>query len=325
MTPASIPQWLEQLFLQPGQILILLDRHGVRLRETQSAKELTAPQNAIPLQPVLAPGNDGSWIQWILIPFDDSEFGQRLWSGTRQSQLSELQELRVREQHKDQFISFAAHQLRNPIASVFSWTELLQNHVLVSEAERDEAYKIIAGESQQLSSQLTKLLNYLRLESGRMQFEIREILVEELLQRCSADVQQLANSQFVTLFIENDFPEACISSDLAMASLALVQIIENAIENSLPNGEVLIQVSLEEELVTIRVQDSGQGIPEAIQRQVLSTFPLPQPGSGPRKGLGLGLPTAAEILVKIHGKLELNSIQGKGTSVAVSLPMVSRH
>jgi K+-sensing histidine kinase KdpD len=158
-----------------------------------------------------------------------------------------------------------------------------------------------------------------------MQFEIHDILVEEVIQRSMAEVQQLAHEHQVTLFLENDVPSALISSDLVMASLALVQILENAVENSHQGSEVNVQILLEEEHVLIRIQDAGHGIPAAIQQQVFSPYPLPQLGTGPRKGLGLGLPTASEIIQRIHGKLRLNSVIGKGTTVEVFLPLASPH
>jgi signal transduction histidine kinase len=221
---------------------------------------------------------------------------------------------------KDHFLSFAIHEIRNPLSAIFSWSELMQNGLLTSLEEVKEGVQIVYSESQQLSRLLDKLQLFFRIESNRQPMAFANVRSNLLFPHLEQQARELSQQRQVTVFFEESSPEAFIWCDESLILQALQNLLENAILYSKPNEEVTVSASCSDALWTLAIEDHAGGIAPELVPLLTEAYRLPMPRKS-AQGLGLGIPTAYEIINSHHGVL-LFSPTSQGTLVKVSLPRV---
>ncbi len=163
------------------------------------------------------------------------------------------------------------------------------------------------------------------MQSGRYTLDAREIQLDEVIQVCLAAFRSQAADASVTLQtrIPGDLPP--VRGDIAKLRQIFTNLVSNAIKFTLPGGTVLVEgMRLADGGVLALVRDTGVGMTEEELKVALTPFGQVDGGKSRwREGTGLGLPIA-KALVELHGgELEVHSVKGQGTEVAVILP--SRH
>jgi signal transduction histidine kinase len=334
MEPINTQEWLDGLFLQDSAILLLLGPNGEIIRASDAlarlypslAPQISIPPHHPPLQPfsvrTVSTSRETQLLQFTPIPLDNLQRGATLLLGSQDSSATTHQDLVDLDTQKNQFLSFLAHEMRSPISSIFSWTELLQSGFLKTAEECTDAYQIIFAESQKLNGYLTKVLNFFRLESGDVPLEPRTFLLQDLLDFCIQSLADLASGKRVTIFIDDDLEKQPIQGDFNLLCIAFTSLLENAILSSPKGSEITLSADHSTHGALFCIQDQGSGIPQELIPVLLKPFHVPPKALRTRTGIGLGLPTANEIILRHGGSLRVEP-SPPGTKVFISLPRIS--
>jgi two-component system, NtrC family, sensor histidine kinase HydH len=205
--------------------------------------------------------------------------------------------------------SSVAHNIRNPLSSIRSSAELSLelSHEDCSEQARD-----IIREVDRISGRITELLRL----SGKDQFTLERVDMEELLQTCVADHREAFQLRSQTLSLECATTKHFVSADAALLRQVFHSLLSNASEAMVSGGVCRIGlVDGPGDRLKISVEDDGEGVKTADASALFRPFFTTKP-----KGLGLGLPFAKRIVERFDGSIELESLAGQGTSVHIFLP-----
>jgi len=219
---------------------------------------------------------------------------------------------------KSRFVSMASHEFRTPLSAVLSSAALLAKYTREDEqGKRDRHITRIKESVKHLNDILEDFLSLGKLNEGRIEadpmlFNLR-VTVEETLN----DLKLLLKDgqHFITRF------DACeeIYADKKLLKNVLINLVSNAIKFSGENSEIIIDASKNKEEVLISISDHGIGISDEDQKHLFSSF---YRGSNANniQGTGLGLHIVKRYIDLLDGNVNLQSIQGEGTTVNVTFP-----
>ncbi len=223
---------------------------------------------------------------------------------------------------KDKLFSILSHDLRSPFSSILGFCDILlkENDQLTSE-ERAQFVSYIQEAAQDQLALVNKLLDWSRLESGRIQMERVDVDVTGLVNKTVRTFVGLAHQKQVEL--KSKLPERVIvKGDSQMLNQVFSNLLGNSLKFTPAGGSVSIEMIEEhEDNWVIGVMDSGIGIPEEdIHRLFKVEEKYTRKGLQGEKGTGLGLPVVHEIIQKHRGSIEVKSSVGVGTLFLITLP-----
>ena len=226
-----------------------------------------------------------------------------------------LSELRATFEAKDDFISNAAHQLRNPIAGVLAMSEAVRSATKMSDVkERGEELVLAAQSASDLANSLLALE---RAISPKPVSELHVIDVNKTLHTVESQAASRATDRGVSLAFELGNFDTHLRADPVLIQQAVLNLIDNAL---LHGGAQLSQVSVKtasvEDTVHIIVSDNGRGIPPDQIETAMARFGQIEQSSGS----GLGLPIALAVAQNLGGELRLSSASD-GLTVTMVLPV----
>ncbi|MCW9054449.1 MAG: ATP-binding protein [Candidatus Pacebacteria bacterium] len=249
----------------------------------------------------------------------------------RKLELQELSEklkeanLRLQEidHMKSEFVATTAHELRTPLSAA-KWAI---NMVLSGEAgEINEEQKELLDKGYQSSERITKLVNNLlntsRMESGKFQYEFKEESLDEILSSIHKSFEQQAKDKNITLnYTHEEKPLPNIMLDAEKLKTAIENLVDNAMKYTEPGDKIEIISRTRDGVVYIDIVDTGIGIPERQVPQLFSRFFRAKNAVKVRPdGTGLGLYISKQIVEKHGGRIWINSKEGEGTEVHITLP-----
>lgn len=220
---------------------------------------------------------------------------------------------------RQEFFSNASHELKTPITSIGGFAELLQAGI-VRDEEQERAYIArIQQESKRMAGLIEDILRISRLESGREMEERTEVDMTKLCRDiCEGLLPQAAKSG-VTLELQ---AESCVYyADKRQMDELCRNLIDNAVKYNRPGGRVAVTLKQEEKGMRLVVADTGIGIPMESHNRVFERFYRVDKGrSGKVGSTGLGLSIVKHIVAANKGEISLQSREGVGTTVTVTLP-----
>lgn len=226
------------------------------------------------------------------------------------------------ELQKRDFFENASHELKTPVTSILGFAEMLGQGMLSSKKEQKVAVDRIVIEAKRLSSMVNDILMISELETQNFTYPYDTFDFGALLQDVVRDLAPMKEEMGVTLTL--DAPRLLVCANRKHLYRLSVNLIENAYKYNQKNGK--IQVTLEEKDADVRltVSDTGIGIPLLHQDRVFERFYRINYGQHKRvSGTGLGLAIVKHIVGDYQGKISLTSKLDRGTTVAVTLPIVS--
>ena len=235
-------------------------------------------------------------------------------------------DLKSLDRMKDEFISNLRHELKTPLIPIRGYSELMFDGALgeLNERQKDAMEKVMLS-SERLKRLIDSLLYVSITEGGNVDYTFVPIRVTEVIESAIFDRSpELISKGHV---IEKDLPRdiPLIEGDLDYLMDVFVNLFDNAIKFT-PSGRGVIRVSaaLEDDNIHIRITDNGIGIKEADLPNIFNRF-YQVDGSSTRKygGNGLGLYICKKIVEAHKGSIWLESIEKKGTTIHVSLPILS--
>lgn len=232
------------------------------------------------------------------------------------------QELSLTNSEKDKLFSIIAHDLKGPFQSILGFTELFRDEGVRMEPEEIRKISGLLHYSASRTAQLLDdLLNWARLQQGRIAFSPEPMLVGQMLDFIGELMQEKAqqkNIQIVSKLPEN----LSLKADKEMLKTILRNLLSNALKFSHPGGKVVISAMSENGYVKVSVSDSGIGVPaDKIENLFSIGNEHIMPGTANEKGTGLGLVLCREFVEKHGGRIWVNSVEGKGSTFTFTIPL----
>ena len=224
------------------------------------------------------------------------------------------------EAMKNEFISSVSHELRTPLTAIQGWAETL---CLDIDAETmQKGMHVIVNETERLSRMVEELLDFSRMQSGRLtvQPEPMDILAE--LGDAVLIYMEKAKREHIRMIYQEPEMLPFVYGDKNRIRQVFINVIDNALKYSNPGGLVTVSAEAIGEQIQVRISDNGVGISAADLPKVKTKF---FKANHTRRGSGIGLAVANEIIAMHHGKLDIQSELGKGTTVIITLPAMSDH
>ena len=225
------------------------------------------------------------------------------------------------EKMKNEFISSVSHELRTPLTSIRGWVETLRSLDDPADENYRKGLEIINNETARLYNMVEELLDFSRLQNGRLKMSCHPLdLVAELTDAvlfCEARIQREG------LLLSYSEPEEMIPvyADPNRLRQVFINILDNAIKYSAPGGRITVKIWQGEYKAFIEIIDQGRGIPPEDLENVKTKF---YKGSNSVRGSGIGLALVDSIMTALDGTLDLKSTLGRGTVVTLGLPVYKR-
>ncbi|HKW09309.1 MAG TPA: ATP-binding protein [Gemmatimonadaceae bacterium] len=246
--------------------------------------------------------------------FAEAEESRRLLA----EQATQLQEA---NRAKSQFLAAMSHELRTPLNAIMGYAQLLDVGIHGSvNAEQQADLGRIQRSSQHLLGLINDILNYAKVESGRLEYDIKSIRLDQAVASVEELVAPLAAAKRITYSVRSDCPGASASADPEKLRQILVNLLSNAFSYTLDGGSVDVCCSTLDTNVLIEVRDTGVGIPADKLEAIFEPFvQVDRAYAGQRQGTGLGLAISRDLARGMGGELTVRSEPGKGSVFTVRL------
>ncbi|PID91154.1 MAG: hypothetical protein CSA96_09820 [Bacteroidetes bacterium] len=224
---------------------------------------------------------------------------------------------------KDKIFSVVAHDLRNPVAAISGFAELLNDGFdeFDTEIQKDYIMQIFQA-SQRMQSLLENLLVWARSQMKAIKCEPELLSLWDVTNDCYNEL--LPNIEYKKVAVENRVLKNCtVYADESMLRTIIRNLLMNAVKFSFPGGRILISSSPAGAFCVLSVRDQGIGIRPEVRDKLFSPNEMNStPGTSGEAGSGLGLILCKEFTEKNGGRIWLESEDGKGSVFRVELPRI---
>jgi len=234
-----------------------------------------------------------------------------------------IEDLKNAEQMRREFVANVSHELRTPVTSIRSYAETLTDAAGSMDPETEQHFlEVIVGESDRMTKIVQDLLMLSKFDAGSIAFDFADFSFEKSV-RDVYDAQRLEAEKHHHSFeleFKGEIPE--IRGDRARIEQVLINMVSNAIKYTRDGGRIRMIAGVKDDCVWCAVRDNGIGIPkEDVDRIFERFYRVDKARSRESGGTGLGLSIAYEIVERHNGKIDVQSQQGKGTTITVTLPI----
>lgn len=222
---------------------------------------------------------------------------------------------------KSIFLSNMSHELRTPLNSVIALSGVLNRRLAGKVADEEYSYlDVIERNGKQLLALINDILDLSRIEAGREEVELKKFSITELIREVVEMIEPQAVQKNINLSYSADGDGIDITSDYEKCRHILQNIVANAVKFT-ETGGVEVTLEVKNNRAYIAVSDTGIGIAKEHLNHIFDEFRQAD-GSNSRKygGTGLGLAIARKYAELLGGKIEVESIRGKGSRFTLSLP-----
>ena len=230
------------------------------------------------------------------------------------------QQLGQTEEMKNSFVSTVSHEIRTPLTAIKGWSETLSS---IAEKSDDEimkrGLKVISSETGRLSLMVEELLDFSRMQSGKLKMKNGVVDIIAEVQQAYLMYRPKAEKEGKTLRLvlpKNE--ESFVDGDSDRICQVFINILDNAVKYTETNGKIIIKVENLKKYVKISFSDNGCGISKSDLQHVKEKF---YKANNEKHGTGIGLAVVDEIIKLHNGLLKIESAENKGTTVEVMFPL----
>lgn len=222
------------------------------------------------------------------------------------------------------FVANISHELRTPLVTLQGYSEAIIDGMTESDEATKEFASIIYDESLRLARLVNDLLDLARIESGKETMQFTSFDIGEFLPRVMRKFNQMAAEKEIEL--KTDVPHRLIEADGDRLEQVFTNLIGNAIAHT-DSGEIRIEATEETDGLRIQLIDTGHGIPKEDLPFVFERFYKADKArtSGSKTGTGIGLAIVKNVVDAHHGKVNVSSTLGVGTTFEIYLPFEQPH
>jgi PAS domain S-box-containing protein len=219
---------------------------------------------------------------------------------------------------KSRFVSMASHEFRTPLGGILTSVSLIAKYPKAEdESKRDKHVQIIKKSVKNLTNILNDFLSLDKLEQGNLASTPSKFDFIEFIEDMAEENRETSKHQIV---VEHKDPEIVIFQDKEMIRNVVINLISNAIKYSPEDGIITLRTQVREDHLILEIADQGMGIPQADQKHLFERFFRAQNVLN-LQGTGLGLNIVKRYLDLMNGKIEFSSVENKGTTFKVHLPL----
>jgi len=250
----------------------------------------------------------------------------------------DLTERRIAEQHrledarrvavseeanraKAGFLAAMSHELRTPLNAIAGYTDLLLTGVggEVTEQHRDYLERIRSSQ-QHLLSIINDILNFSRIEAGQLEYRIEAVSLRTVIDAVVPMIEPQALAKSISIEW-HDNADAVAAGDQAKVEQILLNLLSNSVKFTPAGGRIDVGCASREGRVLMTVTDSGIGIaPEDLAAIFQPFVQVGRSLTSPHEGTGLGLAISSDLATGMHGRLDVESTVGKGSTFTLTLP-----
>ena len=232
-----------------------------------------------------------------------------------------ISRLKIVDQSREEFVSNVSHELKTPITSI----RVLADSLMSMEEAPVELYREfmsdISDEIDRESKIIDDLLSLVKMDKSTMELNLEQVDVNRLVKMILKRIQPIAQKKNVELIFES-IREVTADVDEVKLSLALNNLVENAVKYNVDGGWVRVILDADHKFFYVKVMDSGIGIPEEYQEYVFERFyRVDKARSRQTGGTGLGLAITRKVILMHKGAVKLASKEGEGSTFTVRIPL----
>jgi signal transduction histidine kinase len=229
--------------------------------------------------------------------------------------------LQTMEDSRQEFVSNVSHELKTPITSI----KILSDSLLSQEDAPAELYREflvdIAEEIERENKIINDLLSLVKLDKKAGALNICQTDINELLEQILKRLRPIANERNIELIFES-FRPVMAEVDEVKLSLAINNLIENAIKYNYDDGWVRVSLNADHKYFYVTVSDSGVGIPEELQSSIFERFyRVDKARSRETGGTGLGLSITRNAVLMHRGSIKVYSKEKEGATFTIRIPL----
>jgi len=235
--------------------------------------------------------------------------------------LQDLTRLLEADRLKNEFIMAASHELRTPLAGMVMSLGLLAERLGPSlDPEDAELLATADQEALRLRALVEDLLDLSKVNTGRLELEVRRTPLRELVEPALAGIRGQIEAKGIGLVVDlaDDLPD--VETDPQKVAWVVTNLLSNALRYTPSGGEIRLQARVAGDDVHVAVGDSGPGIPDEHQSRIFEPFVQIRADGQPAGGLGIGLTLARSIVRAQGGAIWVDSRQGAGSTFTFSMP-----
>ncbi len=240
-----------------------------------------------------------------------------------QSLSAQLQRKNVELEHaidaRNQFISGVSHEFRTPITTILGHCDLLRAYCKSADDDIHNSFQAIDKNAKYLLALIDNLLEQGEISAKRLVISPTPVEISRFFDFVLDSFQIVADEKGLELRFDADLDQGLsLLLDEHHLYLVLVNVIGNALKFT-DEGSVTVRAHWNDDLLDITVTDTGIGIPEEELDKILEPFSRASNVTG-RRGSGLGLSIIKEVIQAMNGQMEIDSKQGRGTTIKLSIP-----
>jgi signal transduction histidine kinase len=206
--------------------------------------------------------------------------------------------------------------------AIGGYAELLEMGIRgpVTDQQREDLGRIQRSQ-RHLLGLVNEVLNYTKLETGSVRYDLADVVVYEALAGAEALVAPQARAKRLTVLVEECSPDGVVRADAEKLRQVLVNLLSNAVKFTAPGGRIAVACAADGPRVRIGVQDTGIGIAADQQERIFEPFVQVRADlTRPHEGAGLGLAISRDLARGMGGDLTVESVLGSGSTFTVTLP-----
>ena len=232
-----------------------------------------------------------------------------------------LRRLQTLDESRQEFVSNVSHELKTPLTSMKVLADSLMGQEDIPVELYREFMTDIGAEIDRENKIINDLLSLVKMDKSAGNINITSVQINELLERIMKRLRAIAQKQNVELVMES-FRPVVAEVDEVKLTLALTNLIENAIKYNNPDGWVHVSLNADHQNFFVTVEDNGIGIPKEAQNRIFERFyRVDKSHSREIGGTGLGLAIARNAIIMHRGAIKVHSMEGEGTTFTVRIPL----
>ena len=256
---------------------------------------------------------------------ENSKLQQLNFKRIKETERARLETIKLQEldRLKANFFTNLSHEFRTPLTLILGPAEKISSQTSSNVIKDSE---VIRRNSQRLLQLVNQLLDLSRLEAGKMKLEVSEQNIIQLLKGSFLSFASLAERKKITFKFNTSVENLNIYIDEDKVEKVIDNLLSNAFKFTPAGGRVELKVSKNVEYVNISIEDTGIGIPKEKISKIFDRF-YQVDGTHKREyeGTGIGLALSKELIELHKGKIVVGSVEGKGTTITISMPLGKKY
>ncbi len=306
-------RWFEYTGLGPDDAIGLIWENVIHPDDGQNTREkyITALQTGSVMELENRYRRADGTYRWHLTrstPLKNDVGEIEFWVGTA----TDIDDQKKALEKKDEFISIASHELKTPLTSLKAYLQLIANFNQEPVPDRIKSFIAKAdGSMNKLHTLVNDLLDFSKIQAGRLDFSQKPVKVNELVLVCAENASYMFPNHNIVFVPGIDY---LVKGNMERLEQVLMNLISNAVKYAPDNKDIILSTKIENGKVKVSVTDFGIGLSASQQEKIFERFYRVEDKSFMASGLGMGLYISMEIIKSHHGTMGVKSKLNEGST-----------